>query len=214
MKTEVIMKRELFGKQIAQKSKSEFLSATDLFLVGNNERVINGLKPVTISDYYKNSKNKEFLKELEYQYGNIKSDGRGKNHSWVHPLLFMDMALWLSPKLKVRVYEWLQDNLLTYRNDSGDSYKKMVGALYSKAKNKSMFKHNMPIVSKRIALECGVQLKNGKWETATENQLKLRDKMHEYISLFCDVVKNPNIAIELGINKAKESITSRSENAK
>lgn len=203
MKTEVIMKRQLFGKQIAQKSKSEFLSATDLFFIGNRERVMDNLKPVSISDYYKNSKNIEFLNELELQYGKIKSDGRGKAHSWVHPLLFMDMALWLSPKLKVKVYEWLQDNLLSYRNDSGDSYKLMVGALYSKASNKSMFKTNMPKVSKRIALECDVQLKDGKWETATEEQLKLRDKIHEYIALFCDLTKNANDAIELGIKKAK-----------
>lgn len=205
MKTEVVMQRELFGKKVAQKSKSEFLSATDLFLIGNRERVLDSLKPVSISDYYKNSKNKEFLSELEIQYGKIKSDGRGKSHSWVHPLLFMDMALWLSPKLKVKVYEWLQDNLLSYRNDSGDSYKKMVGSLYDKATDKTNFKKNMSFVARRIALECGVQLKEKRWETASENQLKLRDKMHEYIALFCDITKNANDAIELGILKAKEA---------
>lgn len=203
MKTEVVMKRELFGRKVSQKSKSEFLSATDLFAIGNRERVLSDLKPVSISDYYKNSKNKEFLNELESNYGKVKSDGRGKTHSWVHPLLFMDMALWISPRLKVKVYEWMQDNLLNYRNDSGDSYKKMVGSLYSKATDKSNFKRNMSFVARRIALECGIQSKENRWENATEQQLKLRDKMQEYISLFCDVTKNANVAIELGISKAK-----------
>ena len=53
--------------------------------------------------------------------------GRGQ-HLWVHPLLFIDMALWLNPKLKLEVYEWLFDKLLMYRNDSGDSFKRMCGA--------------------------------------------------------------------------------------
>ena len=194
------MKRDLLGFQIQQKSKSEFLSATDLFQVGNRERVLDGLKPVTISDYYKNSKNKEFVTELELQYGKVKNDGRGKNHSFVHPILFMDMALWLSPKLKVKVYEWLQDNLLKYRNDSGDSYKKMCGALYLHANNKTKFNQNIKLVARRIALECGIK----DLQEATEKQLQLRDKIHEYISLFCDVTKDANMAIELGIKKAKE----------
>ena len=43
MKTEVVMKREIFGKEIKQKSKSEFFSATDLERAGNAWRATNGL---------------------------------------------------------------------------------------------------------------------------------------------------------------------------
>ena len=42
MKTEVEMKRILFGHEISQKSKSELLSATDLVKAGNAWRVSNG----------------------------------------------------------------------------------------------------------------------------------------------------------------------------
>ena len=42
MVTEVIMKRELFGHEISQKSKSEFFSATDLSKAGNEWRRSNG----------------------------------------------------------------------------------------------------------------------------------------------------------------------------
>jgi len=200
MKTEVVMKRELFGQTISQKSKSEFFSATDLIRAGNKYRAMNDLPFVNIQQYWANSSNQEFMKELESQYGKIRTDGRGRgNHTWVHPLLFIDMALWLNPRLKVEIYKWLQDHLLQFRNDSGDSYKIMVGSLYKIAKNKSEFPKNISLVAKRIKLECGVK----EWETATEQQLKLRDKMHDYISFACDMVKDANAAIEIGINKAK-----------
>lgn len=54
-------------------------------------------------------------------------------------LLFLDLALAINPKLKVEVYEWLFDKLLEYRNDSGDSFKEMTGALYNNCSNKSQF---------------------------------------------------------------------------
>jgi len=201
MKTEVIMKRDIFGETISQKSKSEFLSATDLLLAGNKYRLANNLPFTTLNAYFSNSKNKEFIAELSDKYDKVKTDGRGKgNHIWVHPLLFLDIALWLDPRLKVQVYEWLQDHLLEYRNSSGDSFNRMKGALYSKASNKAMFSKNIQIVARYIRLECGVK----DWETATESQLKLRDRMHDYISFACDMVKDANTAVEVGIKKAKE----------
>ena len=38
------MKRELFGQEISQKSKSEFFSATDLLRAGNKYRAMNKSK--------------------------------------------------------------------------------------------------------------------------------------------------------------------------
>lgn len=202
MKTEVIMKRQSLGEIISQKSKSGFFSATELERAGNKYRVMNDLPFLKLNTYFSNSANKEFIIELEAKYGKVKTDGRGKgNHIWVHPMLFIDIALWIDPKMKVEVYEWLMDNLLLFRNDSGDSYKKMTGALYIHAKNKSMFKKNIQVVARRIKTECGVE----DWNRATEPQLKLRDKMHEFIALVSDLVKDSNMAVEIGIKKAKEN---------
>ena len=201
MKTEVTMKRELLGDIISQKSKSGFFSATELFRVGNKWRVMNDLEPVFSKNYFDTSSTKTFMKTLEAKYGKVKTLGKGKKGGtiWVHPLLFLDIALWINPHLKMEVYEWLLDNLLQFRNESGDSYKKMCGALYVVAKNKAKFNHNIQLVARRIKLECEVK----DWNNATEEQLKLRDKMHDYISFACDMLKNANDAIEVGIAKAK-----------
>ena len=199
MKTEVILKRELLGGEISQKSKSEYFSATDLFRVGNKWRSLNGLKNKTLEEYNHLKSTKEFEAELKLKYETrIMKRGRGQ-HLWVHPILFIDMALWLSPNLKIEVYEWLFDNLIKYRNNSGDSYKKMCGALFVRA-NKSDYIKNIQKLCKLIQVECGVI----DWNTASENQLKLRDKIHENISLLADVLNNNREAIRIGILKAKE----------
>ena len=201
MKTEVVISRTTFGEIVSQKSKSGFFSATELERVGNKFRAMNNLPLIRLNTYFSNSANKDFMAELEKKYGKVKTDGRGKgNHIWVHPLLFLDIALWIDPKMKVEVYEWLMDNLLKFRNESGDSYKKMCGALYLYAKNKSAFNKNIQFVAKRIKLECGVK----DWNEASEKQLKLRDMMHEFISFACDMVKDSNVAIEVGIDRAKK----------
>ena len=202
MNTEVILKRELLGGEISQKSKSEFFSATDLFKIGNKWRVANGLIHKTLQEYNHLKSTKEFESELKARFKIVRKLKRGRGeHLWVHPLLFLDMALWLNPTLKVEVYEWLFDNLTKYRNDSGDSYKKMCGALFVRA-NKSEYIQNIKKLCKLIQLECGVT----DWNKANEAQLKLRDKMHENIALLADVLNNNKEAIRLGILKAKEVI--------
>lgn len=199
MVTEVILKRELLGDFVSQKSKSGFFSATDLFKIGNKWRITNGLKHKSLEEYNHLTSTKEFEKSLQSKHGKTRAFKRGRGqHLWVHPLLFIDMALWLNPKLKIEVYEWLFDNLLMYRNDSGDSYKKMCGALLIRA-NKTDFVKNIQKLEKLIQVECGVS----DWNNATQEQLILRDRIHENIALLADVINNNKEAIRLGIYKAK-----------
>lgn len=199
MKTEVLMRRQLFGMDISQKSKSEFFSATDLVKAGNKWRRANQLPDFNFSAYLKNKTTTEFIEELENKYGKciIKSRGKGSS-TWVHPLLFIDIALSINTKLKIEVYEWLFDNLIKFRNNSGDSYKKMAGALWQNCKNKRKFDEGITLTARMIKSACNVK----DWETASEKQLNIRDKIHENISLLCDVLKDNNQAIRLGIEKA------------
>ena len=201
MKTEVIMKRELFGDQISQKSKSEFFSATDLIKAGNKWRVAHNLDFFSLNVWLQNKATKEFMTFLSDEYGEIKINSKGKNgHTWVHPFLFIKIALAINPELEIKVYKWLFDLLLKYRNDSGDSYKKMTGALFENSHSKTTFHKDISEIAKKIKIECNVK----NWQEATEIQLKLRDKMHENISLLCDVLKNNSEAVRIGIEKAKE----------
>lgn len=199
MKTEVIMKRELFGMEISQRSKSEMFSATDLVRAGNKWRALKGLPLFQMSDWLQQKSTKAFIVELEKEFGKVKISGRGRgHHTWVHPMLFIDMALAISPTLKIQVYQWLYDSLLENRNSSGDSYKQMSGVLFAHAENKAMFPKHMQALARRIKDICKVL----DWEHATEEQLKLRDRIHYNISIIGNVLRRNDKSIEYGIKEA------------
>lgn len=199
MITEVEMKRELFGREIKQKSKSEFLSATDLVKAGNIWRVTNDLEMFKLTSWLATKSTKDFIKEIEAEEGKaiIRSKGKGQN-TWLHPFLFIDLALAINPKLKVEVYRWLYDELLKYRNNSGDSYKKMSGALYLNANNKSNYHREIRVYARQIKAVCKVD----DWQSASKKKLELRNTIHNNIALLCDVLKNNDDAVRIGIKKA------------
>ena len=196
MITEVIMQRELFGEVISQKSKSEFFSATDLVRAGNKYRLSKGMSLFNLAQHLNNDKTVEFINSIEKKYDTALAKGRGRNSAtWVHPLLFIDIALAISPELKLEVYEWIFDHLLKYRNDSGDSYKEMSAALYGIYGNKKEFPKFIIKVADYIKDKVGV----ADWQKATQEQLEQRDKIHNAIKLFCRVMTNPREAVRLGV---------------
>lgn len=200
MVTEVIMKRDLLGGQVSQKSKSEYFSATDLERLGNKYRIINDMSLFNMNSYFNNESTKEFINEIELKYqckARIASKSK-KDHTWIHPLLFIDMALNISPKLKLEVYEWITDYLLKYRNDSGDSYRDMSSAVFKVLSNKSTFKDNIRDIANEIRLKCKVT----DWQQATQEQLKMRDNIHRAIRLYSNVLKDLPTIIRLSLNEA------------
>jgi hypothetical protein len=196
MKTQVLMKRELFGVEISQQSKTEFFSVTELVKAGNKYRIENDLSLFDYSSYIKTKGFIEFKEELQKKYGNVLISGKGRgSNSWAHPLLFIDIALAINPKLKVEVYEWLFDNLIKFRNDSGDSYKEMAAAIYLRYQNKREY----PNYIQKVASFIKSELKVNDWQTATELQLKKRDLIHNSIRLLCNVLNNTDEAVRLGV---------------
>lgn len=191
MKTEVTMKRELFGQEISQKSHSEFFSATDLVRAGDKWRLANGFNTFNLSQYLNSAKTKEFIQEVTAKYGTSIIKGRGRSaHTWVHPLIFIDIALAINPKLKLEVYEWIFDKLIKYRNDSGDSYKEMSAALFTRCSSVREFSNYI----QQTAIQIKDALKVKDWQTASQEQLELRDKIHVSIKLLARVMsKNDNI---------------------
>lgn len=201
MVTEVILKRELLGGIVSQKSKSEYFSATDLEKIGNKWRIANDRPMFDMNSYFKNKSTVEFMEEIERRYSvPVKINSRGKNlHTWIHPLLFVDMALAISPSLKIEVYEWLFDKLIQYRNDSGDSYKEMSGALYTRCSNFKAFPAKIMDVANTIRTAVGAR----DWETATKKQLERRDNIHRSIKLLCRVLTDVDQIVRLSIEENK-----------
>ena len=199
MKTEVIMKRELFGKEVCQKSKSGFFSATDLVAAGNAWRVANGRTIFKLQAWLYTDGTKEFIEHLEEETGApVKMASKGRNgKTWVHPFLFMDLALALSPELKFEVYTWMTDELLKNRSLSGDSYKTMCGALYLNATRKDTFPAYITDVANKIKRLIGVD----SWEEATVEMLYRRDRVHKEIALLADVLRKNDDAVNIALER-------------
>jgi len=197
MKTEVNMERELFGMTIRQKSKTEMFSGTDLINAGNKWRRANGLKDFNMAVWLKGNGTTEFIEELENKYKTkAVSKGRGRSGgTWLHPLLFIDMALAISPKLKIETYEWLFDNLIKNRNSSGNSYKLMCGTLYVRHGDKKTFQKYVSDVARSIKLKCKVN----NWNDATEAQLEKRDSIHKDIAWLADSMANNKEAVRMAL---------------
>jgi len=199
MKTQVVMKRALFGFPISQKSKSEFFSATDLVKAGNQWRATQGMALFNISEWFRRKSTMEFITELESKYTKVKISGKGRGkHTWVHPLLFIDLALAISPKLKIEVYEWLFDHLIKNRNDSGDSYKEMSGYLYAHHPNKQTFPQYISGVALQIQKKTKI---TDDWQNSTEDQLRKRDIIHHDISVLADVLRDNDQAVRIALNR-------------
>ena len=72
---------------------------------------------------------------------------RGKNGgTWMHPILFIDFAMWINPKFKVKVLKFVYDELIKCRHDAGDNY-----VLLSKSISKIVNNAFLPIAIQNIA---------------------------------------------------------------
>lgn len=214
MKTnQILTSRELMGIVVRQRTKDGFFNIMDLLRAGNLWRLQNGLGDTNLKNYNKTRGVKEFMQELKNKEGKEvwiegkrgrKKQGDETAGVWVHPLIMIDFALWLNPRLKVETYSWIMDFLVKYRRDSGDSYKRMCGALFQYSTDRVNFHKNIAKLAKIIKAECG--LGEEEWNRASEEQLKKRDRIQDNIAGLCGVLKDTKNAIELGILQTRQQI--------
>lgn len=132
MKTEVVMYRKMGEFDILQRSKTGMFNATTLLKQWNDKDGNSRIKK--INDFTRLSKTEEFIQTIMNKEGKaLKSvliNARGKNGgTWMHPLLFIDFAMWLNPSFKYEVLKFVHDQLLDFRNDAGDQYKELAAAM-------------------------------------------------------------------------------------
>ena len=152
MKTNNVMIRPMGQFQVEQRTKDGMFNATALLRQWNE--TANAKKE--IKDYLENKSTQEFLAALieeENLNGEdspyLTSRGKYTGGTWMHPLLFIDFAMWLNPAFKVKVLKFVYDQMLKYRNDAGDAYKEL-GSAMSKVVEKSFMAVAMSNISKAI----------------------------------------------------------------
>ena len=101
MKTPQIIERDFMGSVVRQNHKNQYFCINDITKIGNIYRRNKGLSEVKWAKYKSYKKQLEFFESLMKEENNadIIKTTRGKNSTtWVHPLVFIDYALWISPE--------------------------------------------------------------------------------------------------------------------
>lgn len=131
------MKREFYHASVAQRTSDGYFNATDLLKYYNKKAETKK----AISRFWDNETTQNFMQALANKENSnvqksvyLKSDlydsKRGNDGgTYMHPILFVKFAMWLSPEFEVEVITWIHDNLIDFRNKAGDYYKEMCSAL-------------------------------------------------------------------------------------
>jgi hypothetical protein len=176
---------------VRQRTKDGYFNATDLIKIYNN---VTGTRK-DISDFIRLKSTIEFadviiLKEsdtsipvsndnLTVTKPVIETKKGGKEQgTWMHPYMFIDFAMWLSPEFKYNTIKWVHDNLIQIRISSGDNYVAMCAAfsrryreIFGEPAPSKMFQRE----AERIREIMGIGEKPlNEW---TETELQLRNEL-------------------------------------
>jgi hypothetical protein len=186
MITNQIMKRNFMSSDISQRTKDGFFNATELLKVFN-ERTNQNKR---FKDFWENNNTKEFLLELSQELNGDNSAHlkthetlRGKGGAtWMHPYLFVKLAMWLSPKVELQIIKWVYDNLIEFRLQAGVDYKDMCKSIqdnyldfFKKKPNPLIFSNEIKFIN---SLVCGKEI-GGIRNALDEKELALLNNLQK-----------------------------------
>lgn len=206
MKTNQIMVRPMGDFKVTQRTKDGFFNATELLKQWNHR---SGMQK-DISHYFNNKATDEFVSSLisEEKLASrnsvyVKSKAsRGENvGTWMHPLLFIDFAMWLNPAFKVKVLKFVYDEMIKFRNLAGDDYPSMCRAVRT-ILPEDVFREKIKDLARSLNI-----IVYGKHESEIRNKVADERKLRELYDLEANIAR----WIELGFIKdykgLKEALT-------
>lgn len=180
MKTNQVMIRKMGDFDVSQRTKDGMFNATALLKQWNAQ---DGVAQRKLDNYFASAKTTEFIDTIiEREKLNtpkmVYLKTRGNNGgTWMHPLLFIDFAMWINPSFKYDVLKFVYDQMIKYRNDSGDAYKLLSSAVGSIVPKNDMRKY-MQTIAKGINY-----IIVGRHEHMVRNECGTEEIQKEYFEL-------------------------------
>ena len=149
MKTDQLMTISLMGGEIHIYHNTAMGNLSELFRLGNTQRMIEGKTPINQSQFLKQERTLEFIRVISNETGLskdeiVKKNGRGKNskfYAQLHLLIFCAEAL--SPLFHYKVIDlFISNKILTIKDMGGDDFKDL-NALIDKKIPDRVNKNNM-----------------------------------------------------------------------
>lgn len=183
MDTNQVMKRPLAKFTVEQRTKDGMFNATALLKQWNEQE---GVAQRKLDNYFASQKTIEFIETImkrenldtpKLVYVKSRASRGNMAGTWMHPLLFIDFAMWINPSFKYDVLKFVYDRMLFYRNEAGDAYKQLSSAM-SKICTPHQMKKYMPILGKGINY-----IITGRHEHLLRNEYGTEEKQKEYFEL-------------------------------
>ena len=139
MKTNKVMKRPMGRFIVLQRTSDGYFNATKLIEQWNN----SSSDKRYLDNFWKGHHLVELMSEIaenelgfkSVDFTELKSvlakTKRGKYESgtWMHPILFIKLAMYLNPRFEYQVIRFVYDELIKFRHLAGDNYNVLTAAI-------------------------------------------------------------------------------------
>lgn len=164
MKTNQEMVRKMGNFNVVQRTSDGYFNATYLLKQWNDNaksKSVNStdLKTRDLDNFWKSTNLDLLMSEIaknelgfkSRNFGDLKNAlskacrGKKNGGTWMHPILFVKFAMYLSPRFEYHVLKFVADEMIRYRNEAGDAYREL-----SSAVQKIVPKGFMPVSMKKV----------------------------------------------------------------
>lgn len=189
--------------KVTQRTKDGFFNATELLKQWNEN---SGMKK-EVTKFFEIQSTGELIKVIIERENLNTQDStylktRGKNGgTWMHPILFVDFAMWINPSFKYDVIKFVYDEMIKFRNLSGDAYPTMCKAVKT-ILPEDMFREKIKDLARSLNI-----IVFGKHESEMRNKIADEAKLKELYELEMNIAQWINIGIVSNYLQLKKALT-------
>lgn len=202
MKTNQEMIRPMGEFKVIQRTKDGFFCATSLLAQWNEK---SGMKK-EVTKFFELQSTSELVKVIMERENLNTQDStylktRGKNGgTWMHPVLFIDFAMWINPHFKYDVIKFVYDEMIKFRNLAGDAYPSMCRAVRS-IMPEPIFRKKVKDLARSLNI-----IVYGKHESEMRNKVGDEAKIREMYELERQIAQWVNIGLVGNYNQLKAAL--------
>jgi hypothetical protein len=202
MKTNQEMIRPMGEFKVIQRTKDGFFCATSLLAQWNEK---SGMKK-EVTKFFELQSTSELVKVIMERENLNTQDStylktRGKNGgTWMHPVLFIDFAMWINPHFKYDVIKFVYDEMIKFRNLAGDAYPSMCRAVRS-IMPEPIFREKVKDLARSLNI-----IVYGKHESEMRNKIGDEAKIREMYELEKQIAQWVNIGLVGNYNQLKAAL--------
>lgn len=194
MKTNQIMTRPMGEFKVSQRTKDGFFNATELLKQWNEKsgmrkEVTKFFELDSTSELIEVIIKKENLHTQDSTYVKSRASRGDNAGTWMHPILFIDFAMWINPSFRYDVIKFVYDEMIKFRNLAGDAYPSMCKAVRS-ILPEEVFREKIKDLARSLNI-----IVYGKHETEMRNKIGDESKIREMYELERQIAQWVNLGL-------------------